>query len=119
MRPRFCGILPTESARWTLLQRLPTNRSRSSKGACVEMSVPNQRLMAQARATPMWARLRRLRDRPASGCGPSHETCRLRSLNVALSESRHRFAAGVCVRVKSVLRGLNHEYSLETATVFA
>ena len=40
-------------------------------------------------------------------------------LRAVLNEARHRLAAGAFVRVKSVLGGLHHEYSLATTSTSA
>jgi transposase InsO family protein len=53
--------------------------------------------------------------RPHSVLGPAVPDPPQRSDVWPKSKSRHRLAAGVFVRVKSVLSGMHHEYSLATA----
>jgi len=55
------------------------------------------------------------RGRPHSALGPGVPGPPLEVAKVPKSESRHRLAAGVLVRVQSVLGGLHHEYSLQSA----
>ena len=55
------------------------------------------------------------RGRPHSALGPGVPGPPREVAKVPKSESRHRLAAGVLVRVQSVLGGLHHEYSLQFA----
>ena len=53
--------------------------------------------------------------RPHSALGPGVPGPPREAAGIPKSESRHRLAAGVLVRVEPVLGGLHHEYSLATA----
>ena len=55
------------------------------------------------------------RGRPNSSLGPGVPDPPRAEALLSKSPFRHRLAAGVFVRVKSVLGGLHHEYSLATA----
>src|SRR5436309_15528086 len=55
------------------------------------------------------------RGRPHSMLGPSVPDPPRSAVVVPKSESRHRLAAGALVLAKSVLGGLQHEYSIVTA----
>jgi len=55
------------------------------------------------------------RGRCHSGLGPGVPNPPQEAAMFPRSESRHRLAAGALVLAKSVLGGLNHEYSLEMA----
>ena len=55
------------------------------------------------------------RGRPHSALGPGVPDPPRPTVVFPKSKSRHRLAAGVFVRVKSVLSGLHHEYSLARA----
>ena len=57
--------------------------------------------------------------RPHSALGPAVPGPPQEVAKVPKSESRHRLAAGVLVRVRSVLGGLHHEYSLAVAPELA
>ena len=57
------------------------------------------------------------RGRPHSALGPGVPDPPQEQMQVPKPESRHRLAANAIVRVKSVLGGLHHEYSLATAAI--
>ena len=54
------------------------------------------------------------RGRPHNALGPAVPGPPREVAKVPKSESRHRLAAGMLVRVQSVLGGLHHEYSLQS-----
>ena len=57
--------------------------------------------------------------RPHSRLGPGVPGPPRGAVAVSKSESRHRLAAGALVRVRSILGGLHHEYSLAAAAACA
>jgi transposase InsO family protein len=59
------------------------------------------------------------RARPHSALGPGVPDPPQKPAVISTSKSRHRLAADVLVHATSVLGGLHHEYSLETAPVSA